>query len=80
MGERTKAGRAVLRYESHRHPPVRGWPFARRLALHLGVACLFIVASLLGGMLGYHHFEDMGWRRAYLNAAMILGGMGPVDP
>lgn len=80
MGERKKAGRVVLRYESHRHPPVRGWPFVRRLALHFGLAATFIVASLVGGMVGYHRLEGMGWRRAYLNAAMILGGMGPVDP
>ena len=70
----------MLRFESHRHPPVRGWKFARRVALHFGVAAAFIVVSLLGGMEGYHRFEGMEWRRAYLNAAMLLGGMGPVDP
>jgi hypothetical protein len=80
MGERRKAGRVLLRYESHAHPPVRGWPFARRVALHALLAGTFVALSLLGGMTGYHVLEGLGWRRSYLNAAMILGGMGPVDP
>jgi hypothetical protein len=29
-------------------------------------------------MAGYHHLEDLPWIDAFLNAAMILGGMGPV--
>ena len=32
------------------------------------------------GMAGYEHFEQLPWRDAFLNAAMLLGGMGPVDP
>ena len=31
-------------------------------------------------MCGYHHFEGMDWVTSYENAAMILSGMGPVDP
>jgi hypothetical protein len=30
-------------------------------------------------MLGYVHYERLAWRDAFLNAAMLLGGMGPVD-
>ena len=37
------------------------------------------VASLSAGMLGYAHFEHLGWLDAFLNAAMLLGGMGPVE-
>ena len=36
--------------------------------------------SLFGGMLGYAHFEGMSWLDAFLNAAIILSGMGPVEP
>ena len=36
--------------------------------------------SLALGMMGYEHFENLPWRDAFLNAAMLLGGMGPVDP
>lgn len=39
---------------------------------------LFILAALGAGMLGYHGFEKMSWTDAYLNASMILSGMGPV--
>ena len=36
--------------------------------------CLFI------GMAGYHGFEHLPWVDAFLNASMILSGMGPVNP
>ena len=31
-------------------------------------------------MAGYHWLAPMAWVDAFLNAAMLLGGMGPVDP
>ncbi len=40
------------------------------------LALLFL--TLAAGMAGYHWLEDQTWIDAYLNAAMILGGMGPV--
>jgi len=30
-------------------------------------------------MAGYMHYEQLPWRDAFLNAAMLLGGMGPVE-
>ena len=42
-------------------------------------ACVLIGASLAVGMVGYHAAEGMTWLDAFLNAAMLLGGMGPVD-
>jgi hypothetical protein len=45
-----------------------------------GVGALLIVMLSLGiGMLGYHQFEHLNWLDSFLNAAMILGGMGPVN-
>lgn len=44
----------------------------------LGFALALIAFSLAIGMLGYAHFEHMSWLDAFLNAAMLLGGMGPV--
>ncbi len=38
-----------------------------------------MAVSLLIGMSLYGHFERLGWRDAFLNSAMLLGGMGPVD-
>lgn len=40
---------------------------------------IIIGISLSLGMIGYHHFENMSWVNAFLNAAMILSGMGPVE-
>ena len=48
--------------------------------LHFGFATGLLVASLALGMVGYMYFEALAWRDAFLNAAMLLGGMGPVDP
>lgn len=40
---------------------------------------LFIIGLALGlGMWGYHYFEQMNWVDAFVNAAMILSGMGPM--
>lgn len=52
--------------------------FYRRLAGYGAVSLCFILGSLGIGILGYRHFEGMSWVDAYVNAAMILGGMGPV--
>ncbi|MBS0375390.1 MAG: hypothetical protein JSR73_12500 [Proteobacteria bacterium] len=54
--------------------------FLRRLARHAALTLALIAVSLAAGMLGYHALEHLGWTDAYLNAAMLLGGMGPVDP
>jgi hypothetical protein len=52
--------------------------FLRRWALFAVVALVLIAGSLAIGMVGYRVFEGMSWLDAYLNAAMLLGGMGPV--
>lgn len=67
-------------YESRREPPIPPASFARRLALHLGLALGLVVASLASGMAGYMLLEHLSWVDAFLNAAMLLGGMGPVNP
>ena len=38
-----------------------------------------VLGSLALGMLGYRAFEGLPWIDALLNAAMLLGGMGPVN-
>jgi hypothetical protein len=66
-------------YERKQQPPVSRSLFARRMALHGGWAAGLLAVSLAVGMLGYHGFEHLNWTDAFLNAAMLLGGMGPVD-
>jgi hypothetical protein len=50
------------------------WRVLKFSVISLGLA----VVSLLLGILGYRIFEGMAWIDAFVNAAMILGGMGPV--
>ena len=42
------------------------------------LGAIVIVVSLGIGMTGYHFFENLPWVDAFVNAAMILSGMGPV--
>jgi hypothetical protein len=55
-----------------------------RLAGHMltGGAALLPLAgvTLVMGMSIYHFVEGLDWSDSFLNAAMLLGGMGPVDP
>jgi hypothetical protein len=54
--------------------------FVRRLARYGIYALAVIAVSMFLGMAGYHFLGRLNWIDAYLNAAMILTGMGPVDP
>jgi len=57
------------------------WPgFLRRMALSFGITVLIVFFALGAGVLGYHVIAGLPWVDALLNAAMILTGMGPVDP
>jgi ABC-type Na+ efflux pump permease subunit len=52
--------------------------FFRRLLASIAVGLLLIGVSLAVGMAGYHHYEGLPWLDAFLNASMILSGMGPL--
>lgn len=39
-----------------------------------------LTISLLIGIIGYYYLAKLGLIDSLLNASMILGGMGPVDP
>lgn len=67
-------------YESKSHPPISRKRFLRRLLNHFIAALALLLGSIALGMAGYEYFENLAWRDAFLNAAMLLGGMGPVDP
>ena len=66
-------------YESKAHPPIPRERFLKRLLLHIVGAIVLLFGSLILGMFGYEHYEGLPWRDAFLNSAMLLGGMGPVD-
>jgi hypothetical protein len=52
--------------------------YFRRIARHALFGLIILVVSLGLGMLGYHFLEKLPWIDAFVNAAMILSGMGPV--
>ncbi len=67
-------------FEHRQQPLVSHKVFLGRVIRYLGFSLAIIGISLGIGILGYHVFEHMSWLDALLNASMILGGMGPVDP
>jgi ABC-type uncharacterized transport system permease subunit len=69
----------LLDYESRNQPLAPIQRYIWRLVLSMAIAALLIAASLGLGVVGYAYFERMGWLDAFLNASMILSGMGPVD-
>ena len=69
-----------LVYESKKQPVLARAKFVRRMVAHSAVATGLLAGSLGFGMIGYVAFEGLSWIDAFLNAAMLLGGMGPVNP
>lgn len=62
------------------HPPLAARSvFLRRVGVAVALSAAIVLTSLVVGMWGYMHFEHLAWRDAFLNAAMLLGGMGPVE-
>ena len=56
------------------------WPkFLGRVLVNLGLGLLVVGISLLIGMWGYHALAGLSAVDSFLNSAMILSGMGPVD-
>lgn len=67
-------------YEPRHHRPLPTPRFVRRMVRHVATAVGLVAGSLLIGMSGYVYFEDFSWIDAFVNASMLLGGMGPVNP
>lgn len=62
-----------------RKPLVPRSQFIMHIIRNLLISIVFIAIALFIGMAGYHGFEHMPWLDAFLNASMILSGMGPVN-
>jgi len=69
-----------FKLESKNQPLLSRSQFMVRMANYFLAASILITSSLILGMLGYHFFEGLTWLDAFLNASMILSGMGPVNP
>jgi len=67
-------------YERRRQHLLSRAEFRKRVGRH-GLAALGVLVFGLGiGVLGYHWLAHLSWIDSLLNASMILGGMGPIDP
>src|SRR5881296_4146463 len=67
-------------YERRKQPLLSRAKFLKRVGRHGLVALGVLVFGLGSGILGYHFIAHLSWVDSLLNASMILGGMGPVDP
>ncbi len=54
--------------------------FIRRLGWSVGFGLLLVAFSLSVGIVGYHWLCGLSWIDSFLDAAMILSGMGPLSP
>ena len=65
-------------FERRTQPLAHPRLFARRLAMSFAFGSTLIAISLLVGIVGYHSLVGLPWSDAFLNASMILSGMGPL--
>jgi len=67
-------------FEHRTQPLLPRTKFLLRLGRSGLLAALLVGGSLAMGILGYHHFVGLAWIDSLLEASMILGGMGPINP
>src|SRR5450631_790179 len=69
----------MYRFEHKSQPLISRGQFARRMALYFAFASGFLCFSLALGTVGYAYFTNLPVVDAFLNASIILTGIGPVD-
>lgn len=69
---------ALFNFEHKDRALASGTKFAGRMVGNILFALVIVALALGGGMAGYHYTEGLSWLDSFLNASMILGGMGPV--
>src|SRR3984893_7327834 len=71
-------GLSVTRFERRGQPVASRRKFLIRMTIAIGLWIVLTMAGLAIGVAGYAAFEGMSFVDAYVNAAMILSGMGPL--
>ena len=69
----------MLKYEGKQKPLLPLDKFYKRILNNFVLAMAIMAFSLAIGVLGYMFSANLKFADAFLNASMILGGMGPVD-
>ncbi|QQR82016.1 MAG: hypothetical protein IPJ69_06840 [Deltaproteobacteria bacterium] len=67
-------------FEHHTKPLIPKVEYYKRLLKNISAAFLMASLALGLGVWGYHEFAELSWIDAFLNASMILTGMGPMNP
>lgn len=70
----------IATFEHKNKPLLPIEAFYKRQLLFLLYASVLIATSLAIGMIGYHALAELNWTQSFHNAAMILAGMGEIDP
>lgn len=65
--------------EHHKNPLLTRRQFLRREVRYAGFSLVILAFSIGIGVFGYHYLGRLPWIDSFLNASMILTGMGPVD-
>jgi hypothetical protein len=66
-------------FEKKDQPIARNHLFIKRIFRSFMYGLAIIIICLLIGMSGYHYFEKMNGVDSFVNASMILSGMGPMS-
>jgi hypothetical protein len=66
-------------FEHHRRPLLSPKEFFLRQLRYTGFSLIVLIFSIGIGTAGYHFWGELTWIDSFLNASMILTGMGPVD-
>ena len=69
-----------MHYEHHTQPVISYRQWLLRMVRSLSIAVVIVVVALIICLLGYHFLGHLAWVDAFLEASMILGGMGPIAP
>jgi hypothetical protein len=70
----------MFAFEHKSEPLLPRRAFLGRLATSAAIGLAMVAVSLLIGMAGYRCTENLSWLDSFLNASMLLGGMGPTSP
>jgi hypothetical protein len=71
---------SMMHYEGRHERPISRALFLRRMMRHVSYSGVLVVFSLALGELGYTTIGHLSPIDAFLNTAMLLGGMGPIGP
>ncbi len=66
-------------FEHYQRPLLNRRKFVSRQIRYLIFSLVILIFSIGIGLVGYHVFGKLSWIDSFLNASMILTGMGPVD-